>query len=77
VVVDDGALDAVVDAIRDAAITGKIGDDKIRVTRWTMPCACAPASTAPTRSRAKSANVGCRAPDRAFRHPRRHCLVAG
>ena len=33
VVVDDGALHAVVDAIRDGAVTGKIGDGKI----WVIP----------------------------------------
>ena len=33
VVVDDGALDEVVDAMRDGAVTGRIGDGKI----WVIP----------------------------------------
>lgn len=47
VVVDDSAVDKVVEVIVTAARTGKIGDGKVWVSPWTRWCGCAPASGAP------------------------------
>ena len=44
VLVDDSAVDKVVDVIVQAARTGKIGDGKVWVSRWRPSCASAPAS---------------------------------
>jgi nitrogen regulatory protein PII len=45
-VVVDGQVDAAIGAIVKAAKTGKIGDGKVFVCRWTRPCGFAPRSGA-------------------------------
>jgi nitrogen regulatory protein P-II 1 len=50
VVVEDDQASRVVEAIENAARTGRIGDGKIFVSSVERSCASAPASVAPTRS---------------------------
>ena len=50
VVVADAAVEQVIDAVVQAARTGKIGDGKVWVTPVATPwCGCAPGSGVPTR----------------------------
>ena len=50
VVVEDGLAERVVEAIANAARTGRIGDGKIFVSTSRKRCGSAPASVDPTRS---------------------------
>ena len=49
VVVDDAAVERVIDAVAQAARSGKIGDGKVWVTPVDTWCGCAPGSGVPTR----------------------------
>ena len=50
VAVDDSSVESVLDAITQAANSGKIGDGKLSSLRWTMSSVSAPVNAAPTLS---------------------------